>query len=77
MKILGLLSAAPCRQTQNKNSLFHCGEGFANAANHSGEIAMAKGQAKPSKEKKKPKAETSKKGSSSYKQSYGKGAPKS
>ncbi len=38
---------------------------------------MAKGQAKPSKEKKKPKAETSKKGTSSYKQSYGKGAPKS
>jgi hypothetical protein len=34
---------------------------------------MAKGQEKPAKEKKKPKAETSKKGTSSYKQSYGKG----
>lgn len=38
---------------------------------------MAKGQDKPGKEKKKPKAETSKKGTSSYKQAYGKGAPKS
>jgi hypothetical protein len=39
---------------------------------------MAKGQQKPSKEKKKPKAETSKKGTSSYKQAYSKGAaPKS
>jgi hypothetical protein len=38
---------------------------------------MAKGQMKTTKEKKKPKAETSKKGTSSYKQSYGKGAPKS
>jgi hypothetical protein len=34
---------------------------------------MAKGQDKPSKEKKKPKAETSKKGTSSYKQAYGGG----
>lgn len=38
---------------------------------------MAKGQMKTTKEKKKPKAETSKKGSSSYKQAYGKGAAKS
>jgi hypothetical protein len=35
---------------------------------------MAKGQQRPPKEKKKPKAETSKKGTSSYKQAYGKGA---
>jgi hypothetical protein len=34
---------------------------------------MAKGQMRSTKEKKKPKAETSKKGTSSYKQAYGGG----
>jgi hypothetical protein len=66
------LARAPCRQAQNENSLFPCGDGFAKCRKKSQEIAMAKGQAKPSKEKKKPKAETSKKGTSSYKQAYGK-----
>jgi hypothetical protein len=60
----------PCRRAQNENSLLPCGDGFVTPQQIQ-ENAMAKGQEKP-KEKKKPKAETSKKGTSSYKQAYGK-----
>jgi len=74
MKTPESICFAYCRKTANEHSLIRRGADSSDAAKSaSGEIAMAKGQDKPSKEKKKPKAETSKKGSSSYKQSYGKG----
>jgi hypothetical protein len=68
----------PCRQVQNENSLIPGGDGFAKRRKKSHgkiheESAMAKGQMRSTKEKKKPKAETSKKGTSSYKQAYGGG----